>query len=239
MHRDKKLQIIRDVFYRRKIENLWFQILTEFADKNHDVLEIGSGSGRGKQNQEYPIVNKIVGLDLDERVMENPFLDKAHCIDAYSIDGDILGGNFDLIYSHMVVEHIDDAERFISSQISVLKDGGMILHSTVSKYYWTSLMNEFIPVYLKNFLISSLGSGREADDIFPTHYKLNSEDQVRKVCNDLNLRFEIIRQDEPPGYLRRSFLLMLIYMAIHKPVQFFIPSLRPTFIFKIFKAPCD
>ena len=234
--REKKLRAIRNIFFRSSVEDLWFDILKGMVNENHDVLEIGSGSGKGKQNKLYPSANKIVGIDLDERVLQNPYLDQAYCINAYKISDVITDAKFDFIYSHMVAEHIDDAKKFITCQVDLLKDGGVLFHSTVSNYYWTSIINDFVPVSIKNYLIKSLGSGRTADDVFPAHYLLNSESDIRKICDDLNLLYEITRQDEPPGYLRRSYALMLIYTAIHKPLQFIFPSLRPTFIFKIFST---
>lgn len=235
VNRDEKLELIRKVFYKKSVPDLWFKLLCIEAKEHYVILEIGSGSGKGKQNTEYPKVKKIIGLDLDARVLENPYLDEAHHANAYALKETLPNTKFDLIYSHMVAEHIDDGKRFISTQMALLKDNGILLHSTVSKYYWTSLINNFFPVSFKNFLIKNLGGGRSAEDIFPAHYKLNSEMDIKNICNELSLRFEIIRQDEPPGYLRRSIILMLIYMILHRPLQSIIPSLRPTFIFKVWR----
>lgn len=236
MDRDKKLELIRKFFYRKTVQNLWFKLLSIEVKEHFEILEIGSGSGKGKQNNDYPKVKKIIGIDLDARVLENPYLDEAHNANAFALKETIPNKKFDLIYSHMVAEHIDDGKRFISTQMALLKDDGKLLHSTVSKYYWTSLINDVLPIKLKNFLIKNLGSGRSAEDIFPAHYKLNSEIDIKNICDELSLRFEIIRQDEPPGYLRRSIILMLIYMILHRPLQSIIPSLRPTFIFKVWRG---
>ena len=205
--------------------------------KEHSIiLEIGSGSGKGKQNTDYPKAMKIVGIDLDARVLENPHLDEAYHANAYALGEVITNTKFDLIYSHMVAEHIDDGKKFVGAQLEFLKNGGKLLHSTVSKYYWTSFINDFVPVRIKNLLIQTLGSGRNAEDIFPAHYKLNSETDIKNICEELSLNYEIIRQDEPPGYLRRSIILMLFYTILHRPLQCIIPPLRPTFIFKLWRA---
>ena len=54
----------------------------------------------------------------------------------------------------MVAEHIDDGRKFITNQLSVLTNDGILLHSTVSKYYWTSIINDKVPERLKNWLIN-------------------------------------------------------------------------------------
>ena len=199
------------------------------------VLEIGSGSGRDNQNVLYPSVKKIVGVDLDGRVLGNPFLDEAYNISAYQIQEKLPNTKFDIIYSQMVAEHIDNGEKFITAQLNVLKDEGVLIHSTVSKYYWTSLIQSFVPENIKNWLIKVLGSGRNSEDVFPVHYKLNSKHQIEKICSKCNAKFKIIRQDEPPGYLRRSFILMIIYTLVHKPLQFVLPVIRPTLVFIVSK----
>ena len=235
MDRDSKLKLIRRLFWPNAKENLWFKVVSSFCKPHFEILEIGSGSGRGLQNKLYPIAAKIVGLDLDKRVLNNPHLDEAFNLSAYDLGEKLEGNKFDIIYSQMVAEHIDDAHRFISTQLEHLKDNGILIHSTVSKYYWVSLINDLISVNLKNWLIKELGGGRGSDDIFPAYYKLNSEKQIKAVCKSLNVNFKIIRQDEPPGYLRRSIILMLIYTLIHKPLQLLFPALRPSFIFTVSK----
>jgi SAM-dependent methyltransferase len=235
MKRDEKLELVRKIFYPRQQQNLWFHALTELCGEESVILEIGSGSGIGKQNALYPRVKQIVGIDLDERVLDNPNLNIAKNISAYEIDSELADYEFDLIYSHMVAEHIDDSRRFLSSQLALLKPGGRILHSTVSKYYWTSLINDLVPERLKFWLIEHLGAGRKQQDVFPAHYQLNSEGQIKRLCKELNVSYQVLREDEAPGYLRRSMFLMLVYTAIHKPLQFLIPPLRPIFVFIIEK----
>tara|TARA_B100001057_G_scaffold497756_1_gene602778 strand:+ start:15354 stop:16073 length:720 start_codon:yes stop_codon:yes gene_type:complete len=237
MDKSEKLEFVRKVFWPKAKMNLWFELVEHFTQPQFGILEIGSGSGKGLQNQLYPNAANIYGLDLDERVLRNPHLNQAFNISAYDIKEKFEDVKFDIIYSHMVAEHISDANRFISTQLDCLKDSGTLIHSTVSKYYWTSLLNYIFPVSLKNWLIRKLGSGREADDIFPAYYELNSEKQIRKVCKNLHAYHKVIRQDEPPGYLRRSLILMFIYTMIHKPLGIIFPALRPTFIFLVSKEP--
>lgn len=233
MDRDEKLELIRRIFYPNQKKDAWFSALTEFCNEDSTVLEIGSGSGTGNQNVLYPKAGTIVGIDLDQRVLDNPNLDVARNISAYEIDEKLTEFQFDLIYSHMVAEHIDDAERFLTSQLSLLKPGGKILHSTVSKYYWTSLINGFVPEKLKYWLIENLGAGRKQEDVFPVHYKLNSKNQIEELCEDLDVKYQILREDEAPGYLRRSIFLMIVYTLVHKPLQFIMPALRAKFVFII------
>lgn len=230
MNRQEKQDWVRRYVYPRVVKNLWFKIVQDNVTPDSEILEIGSGSGRGLQNQLYPKAARIVGLDVDSRVLDNPHLDLGLHLSAYEITEDVLQGKVDFIYSHMVAEHIDDAERFLIAQLAVLKPGGRIVHSTVSKYYWTSMVNDFIPERIKNFLIKHIGSGRASEDVFEAHYQLNDQARIAALKDKFGFDYEIIRQDEAPGYLSRSIILMLIYSLIHKPLQLIFAGLRPTFI---------
>jgi SAM-dependent methyltransferase len=231
MSRAKNLDRAWKYLYPKCTRHLWTYVLKDNATSDHTLLEVGSGSGVGNQNQLYPDVKKIIGIDLDERILANPHLSKAHHMSAYEISPEIIKDEADLIFSQMVAEHIDDPEAFIKAQLSVLKKDGVIVHSTVSKHYWASLINNSVPIPLKNWFIKHLGWGRGSEDVFPAHYKLNSERQIAALSKVFDLDYEVIRQDGPPGYFSRSFILILLYSIIHKPLQFCFPVMRPTFIF--------
>ena len=233
-NRNEKLRNVEKFFYRNFTHNIWCRIAFGDIKESSNVLEIGSGSGLGQQNALYPSCN-LVGIDLDERVLENPYLKRAFVGSAYSLTEFLEDEQFDVIYSHMVAEHIEFPEAFIAEQLKVLKPGGRLVHSTVSKWYWTSILNIFLPEKIKYWLVKNLGSGRTAQDIFPAFYQLNSAKQIKRVCENLSCSFEIIRQDQLPGYLRRSYLLMIIYLCIHKSLINIVPALKPTFIFVIKK----
>ncbi len=235
MDRQKKLDLITKIFFRKSTPKLWFKLVCENIERNSVVLEIGSGSGQGMQNQDYPKVKKIIGVDLDDRVLNNPYLDSALCIPAHDINKHLHEKNIDCIYSQMVMEHIDNTEHFIATQLNLLSPNGKIIHSTVSKYYWISMINNLVPETTKNWLIKNLGSGRNSEDIFPALYNLNSAQQLCELSKKLSFNYKIVRQDEPPGYLRRSIILMILYTIIHKPLQAIFPALRPTFIFIIWQ----
>ena len=231
MDREKKLKLIRDFFYAGTNFDAWFLVVSQHVKSDMDVCEIGSGSGKGFQNKKYPKAKLIFGMDLDSRVLLNPYLNEAAIGSAYDLPQLVAGHKFDVIYSHMVVEHIDNPLKFIGVQMECLKPGGIIVHSTVSKYYWSSLINNQVPDGVKNWLISRLGSGRTSEDTFDAYYFLNSATQVAQIAKTLDLSYTISRSDQAPGYLRASFVLMLIYTAIHKPLQVVFPALRPTLIF--------
>lgn len=239
MNRERKLQLVRSMLYRNCEEDLWFKVVSGFTRPDSDVLEIGSGSGAGQQNQLYPRAKSVFGIDLDERVLANPFLNEARVASAYDLSSVVGDRRFNVIYSHMVAEHIENATQFLEEQFRSLADHGVIIHSTASGKCPSSLLNRVVPERVKNWLIRHMGSGREAKDIFHTFYNLNSRGDVEKLAKTVGFEYAIIGQDEPPGYLRRSILLMLIYAAVFKPLSALIPSVKPTFIVVIARSKQD
>lgn len=231
MHRDRKLQLIRRWFYPDTSTTRWLDIVNSYCHAGAEVCEIGSGSGKFPQNQNYPEVSSIFGIDLDTRVLTNPNLGDARVGSADDLCALVEGRKFDVIYSHMCAEHVENPESFIRPQLKCLKQDGMIIHSTVSKFYWTSMINRFVPRRIKAWLIREIASGRTADDIFPAFYRLNSKAAIQSYSELFDIDFEIHRFDLPPGFLRRSLILMLIFTGIHRPLQFLVPSIRPGFVF--------
>lgn len=232
MQRTEKLRHIEALFYRGFDENSWFDTVLRAVTPESRVLDIGAGSGEGLQNH---LTAKgrcayAAGIDLDPRVVTNPHYDETRHMSAYDLPG-AFEQPFDVIYSTMVAEHIDDPDRFIEAQLSVLAPGGVMVHHTVSRYFYTSLLNSLVSEDTKNALIARLGSGRKPADIFPAHYKLNSVEDLSALAKRHGLKLEIERYSSSPGYLRRSYTLMLLYVLIDKPLAALIPALRPGLIF--------
>ena len=231
--KDQKLKLIQRTFYRRFDDDYWFRSLSEHVESSSRTLELGAGSGEGLQNQRSPkgMCAFAVGIDLDERVLRNPNYDETRLVSGYAL-GSEFDYRFDVIHSTMVAEHIDDPVRFVESQLAVLADGGVMIHHTVSKYYYSSLLNLVLSERTKNWLIAKLGSGREPEDVFPAHYRLNSARDLRRLAKHFGLRVRLTRVSAPPGYLRRSIGLMLVYVAVDKLLRALFPAITSNLIFE-------
>jgi SAM-dependent methyltransferase len=99
--------------------------------------------------------------------------------------GDILrlplkDGSADLLTSLMVIEHIPDPTGFGEELDRVLAPGGAFLFVTVNRRYWGSRLNSVLPETLKKRLLA-LCFRREAKDIFPAFYRLNTPDDITRA----------------------------------------------------------
>lgn len=233
--RAKKFERFARVFYPAYRAD-WFEALVRsHVGSETAALEIGAGGGGEGQNRFAlkGLAASYTGVDIDPRVVANPSLDRGVVADASLLPFE--DESFDLVFSHMVVEHVSDAASFLSEQERVLKPGGRALHLTVSKYYWTSLLNVALPQSVTNLLIRTLASGRGAEDVFPTCYALNADAELEAaretIASDLRWEYRF----SPPGYLRFSYAAMLAAWTYDNSWARAFPELRPGLLLELRK----
>lgn len=215
--------------------NFWLQIEKEIKG-SFKVLEIGAGSGMGDQ-QSFPLkgmVDKYIGIDLDPRVMDNPNLDEAYIADASNLPFE--NDSFDMVFNTMVAEHLKDPLLILKEIHRVLKPGGMLLFETVNKFYYPMIAASLTPHWIHNFYIKRFASGREAEDVFPTFYKLNSRKAILSNCRKASFsKTEIFYNALPPGYLRFNKFIFLLGVFYERTVEQLFTSLRGRIVVKSIK----
>lgn len=198
-------------------DEFWFDILQQYVNSDSKVLEIGAGSGVPPQNTLRPSCSSLTGVDFDERVLENSYLDNAYTLTSgRGLLEALEGERFEVIYSHMVAEHVSNPSEFLTQQFALLSEGGVIIHSTVSAYSFISMLNRVCPQRLKNFLIKNLGSGRTESDVFPAYYRLNNDKQVADLSAKLGFQVLQVYYDTGAGYFSQVPWLGVIYGVIQK-----------------------
>lgn len=123
----------------------------------------------------------VVGIDVDEGIAENtsltyrvmaageqlPFRDKA----------------FDLVTANMVVEHVADPTLVLSEVSRVLRPGGRFLFITPNRLSPYFLVAHAMPTSMKKRIVGFL-EGRREEEIFPTHYRLNTPGTIKQLALD-------------------------------------------------------
>ncbi|WP_417449436.1 class I SAM-dependent methyltransferase [Kordiimonas sp.] len=172
----------------------------------HDLLDMGAGAGIIDCMNFRGLVRSATGIDLDERVTENPFLDKGFIGDVTQTPFD--DGSFDIIICDNVMEHIEKPEAFLDEVARLLKPGGIFLGKTPNKWHYMPLIAANTPLWFHKFYNKL--RGRNEEDTFPTHYRLNTPADVRRLASGANLEtVDVALYEGRPEYLRIFFVLYL------------------------------
>jgi ubiquinone/menaquinone biosynthesis C-methylase UbiE len=170
------------------------------------VLEVGCGRGDIAPFpwRFYPGV-RLVGLDPDLGAAANPHLSEFIHLNGSSWQ--VPDVSVDLVICRYVLEHVAEREEFFANLCRVTKKGGRFIFLTPNLRHPAILASSVLPVSWKRRTLR-LTMGVAEDDIFPTHYRMNSERTLRSLANRWGFGVERLttREFEPCTYLDRSSL---------------------------------
>jgi SAM-dependent methyltransferase len=173
----------------------------------HVVLDVGAGSGRLPEMNFKGHVARICGVDLDPRVVENPFLDEGKVADAGGIP--YSDQTFDLVFADNVMEHLEEPEAVLSEIRRVLKPGGLLLFKTPNATHYIPLIARLTPHKFHQFM--NRLRGRSEVDTFPTRYKANTPGEVHRLAKHAGFEVDsIVLTEGRPEYLRIFAPLYLV-----------------------------
>jgi SAM-dependent methyltransferase len=177
-----KLRFSQD-FYQRRLEGV--------LRPNIDWLDLGCGHRvlpEWRGDAERALVARcrtVTGIDYDMPSLQQ------HRSVARRVRGDIGGlpfrdGSFDLVTANMVVEHLHDPGVQFAEIGRVLRPGGTLLLHTPNALGYRTIISRVVPEVLKKPAIRILDT-RPAADVFPTHYRANTERQLAQVAAKVGL----------------------------------------------------
>lgn len=141
----------------------------------------------------------VAGIDLDERVLANPFLDEARIAPAERIP--YADGAFDLVFCDNVLEHLDHPGIVFAEVARVLKPGGFFLFKTPNSMHYMPLLARSTPLWFHRAF--NRLRGRRAVDTFPTRYRANSPRAIAALARGAGMVVESLELIEGrPEYLR-------------------------------------
>ena len=192
-----------------KTEDAWVgfeKFITDMIESYHvkGVCEVGGGANP-LIKAEYIRDNAIDYAILDVSKEE---LDKAPLeykkIEAEISDRDfMLSSKFDLVFSKMLAEHIEDAEQFHKNVFSILNKGGLSIHFFPTLYAFPFLVNRVFPETITNKLLNFF-SPRDLYQHakFPAYYSWCRGPTGTQIKRFTDLGYEVV---EYRGYFGHSF----------------------------------
>jgi SAM-dependent methyltransferase len=190
----------------------FLQALEAYIGPDSVLLDIGAGAGKSA----YALkgrVKRIVGVDLDPRVRDNPLLDEGFVATAARLP--FPAGSFDIVFSIYVLEHIQDPGRFVNEIRRVLRPGGFFLALTPNRYHYVSLLATMTPTSFHKRVNHM--RGRAEQDTFPTVYRMNTRRRLSRLFRDGFICALISQREFRPNYLTfwtPAFLLGAMYERI-------------------------
>lgn len=177
--------------------------ITQYCDSNSKVLDVGAGKGRtGHAALIRPHVGRLVGVDPDAEIEQNPYLHEHHqaSIEEFAKNYD---AHFNCLYARFVLEHVTRPHDFLSACKSLLKPGGMLFGLTPNLWHYFGMTTKICATLgIENWLLGHLiGAQARNSYHFPTSYRLNSISCLRRTLEQAGFQaVEIICLDPPRGF---------------------------------------
>jgi 2-polyprenyl-3-methyl-5-hydroxy-6-metoxy-1,4-benzoquinol methylase len=170
------------------------------------ILDVGAGAGIVSEMNFRGLAARVSGIDPDERVLTNPYLDEARVARGEEIP--YPDSSFDLVLANNVLEHVEVPGPLFKEVCRVMRTGGVFFAKTPNRTHYMPLLAMCTP-HSFHTLVNRL-RGRNSTDTFPTRYRVNTPAAIRRVAAKSGLQVMDIKLVEGrPEYLRFSPLTYL------------------------------
>lgn len=188
----------------------------EHINSNSRILDLGAGAGIIEHCNFKGIAAVVCGVDLDDRVLKNPYLDDARLGSAEALPYD--DKSFDVVICNNVLEHLPNPAVVFNEVGRILKKGGFFIVKTPNKFHYVPILARLTPYWFHKFYNSL--RGRREDDTFPTLYRVNSKKEIYHCSKAAAFEVVDIRLIEGrPEYLRISLFAYLFGIMYEKIVN--------------------
>jgi SAM-dependent methyltransferase len=208
-------------YYPNNFKDGTFQFyswLRSYLQPDFTALNVGAGPSSDNRIRSLKgEVSKVVGVDIDQEVINNDDLDEAIVIKHNRLP--FPNGTFDLAWSDYVLEHIDKPEIFFKEIFRVLKPEASFFFRTPNKFHYVSLIAVATPHWFHKLVANRVrGLSNKAHEPYPTYQRLNSKKTITKYSRSAGFREIDLRYVEAePSYLvfhAVPFLFGVLYERI-------------------------
>src|SRR5690606_10485482 len=136
-----------------------------------------------KTRRAAELFDELWGVEPDERITpaEGAFTHFQH---AMLETADLPEAHFDIAYSRMVMEHVEDPAAFLHAVHRILKPGGTYLFLTVNgSHYFAKIARLLTAMRLDDLVLRMILSKSGASYHYPVAYKCNTERAVARLCD--------------------------------------------------------
>jgi len=162
------------------------------------VLDAGAGRGVKRPYDYKDTVSRMAGVDTDPTVKQNANLTDAEVADLASLP--YADGEFDLVFSKYVFEHLERPVAVMRELRRVLKPGGHLLIHTPNRWHYVAIVATLTPSSFHSWFNEK--RGRVDADTFPTRYRANTKHRLAELSATSRFRLANLELLETkPDYL--------------------------------------
>jgi ubiquinone/menaquinone biosynthesis C-methylase UbiE len=150
----------------------------------------------------------VVGIDPDaDAVAKHRSIRMIHIGSADNLP--FSESSFDLVTANMVVEHMTDPVKNFNEIRRVLSPGGKFLFHTPNLKGYVTAFARSLPSFVKPPLARVL-DGRVEADVYPAHYRCNTEETIRSVAALAGFEVMAVRHVSSAAVFARALPVAII-----------------------------
>jgi SAM-dependent methyltransferase len=143
-----------------------------------------------EQSQVLSSCRRAFGVDLDwDGLKAHPGITNKIFADLGHLP--IQSNSVEVVSANMVAEHLENPDAVLREVHRILKPGGIFAFHTPNFLGLNTQIAARVPESLKKMLIRFL-ENRKAKDVFPTHYRINTGDDIQKLAGESGFTVEDI-----------------------------------------------
>ena len=198
----------------------FYNRICSLINENSTVVDFGAGRGSWINDKcEYRLktrtlknkVNKLIGIDIDEEVLQNK---STHQNFILKEKIPLPDNSVDLVICDWVLEHVENPSEFYYEINRILKPNGFFVARTPYKYSYLALIAKIVPNKLHKLVVSYIQKEREKEDVFPTYYRLNTKKKISKVFKNFE-NYSYFKTPDPAYYFNNRIFFFL-FELLHK-----------------------
>lgn len=181
------------------------------------ILELGGGRQPSFALSQMPSnISSYTVNDIDpaELALTSDDYDKA-CFD---VTGDVseFAGQFDVVFSRTLIEHVKDGRKMHRNVLSLLKPGGVAFHMAPTLYAPPFVVNKLLPEQLSQQVLYALFPNRgEEKSKFPAYYSwcFGNRNKMKRMLDETGYSETHIRTFYGHGYFEKVPVIRAIDSA--------------------------
>jgi len=186
------------------------------------VLDLGAGRAAWFESNAHsvakwvrhlaPDVNELIAVDIDAAVLENRSATRVLVMQDGKVP--LADASIDVILADYVLEHVADTTKFRDEVARLLKPGGFLCARTPHRNHYVAIASRLLRGPFQKTVVGRFQPDRDAQDIFPTVYRLNTLRAIRGAFPGWPSKSFIFPAD--PGYFRGSRWIYWLMASLHR-----------------------